>query len=49
VVTDARHRTSRPRVWAAGDVTHPPLPSIAVAVGTGALAASDVRAELRRD
>jgi len=47
VVVDGRYRTSRPRTWAAGDVVHPLVPSIAVAIGTAALAVADVRAELR--
>jgi thioredoxin reductase (NADPH) len=46
ILVDARYRTSRPRVWAAGDVVRPVLPSIAVAFGTAALAAADARAEL---
>jgi thioredoxin reductase (NADPH) len=46
IVVDARYRASRARVWAAGDVVRPLLPSIAVAIGTAALAAADVRAEL---
>lgn len=44
---DARYRTSRARTWAAGDVVRPPVPSIAVAMGTGALAMVDLRAVLR--
>ena len=47
IVVDARYRTSRSRVWAAGDVVRPPLPSIAVAIGTAALAVADIRTELR--
>ena len=39
--------TSAPRVWAAGDVTRPTPPSIPVAMGQGAQAASMVRAALR--
>ena len=34
---------SRPGVWAAGDVTRPALPVIAVAVGQGATAAAAIR------
>lgn len=48
ITVDARGRSSRERVWAAGDVTRPPLLAIAVAVGQAALALADIRAELRR-
>ena len=34
---------SRPRVWAAGDVTRPARPAIAVAIGQGAQAAAAIR------
>jgi len=34
---------SQPCVWAAGDVTRPALPAIAVAIGHGALAAAAIR------
>ena len=34
---------SQPHVWAAGDVTRPALPAIAVAIGHGALAAAAIR------
>ena len=37
---------SLPRVWAAGDVTRPALPAIAVAIGHGALAAAAIRSAL---
>jgi len=47
VVVDEHYRTSMRGVWAAGDVIHSPLPSIAVAVGTAALAVADVRATLK--
>jgi thioredoxin reductase (NADPH) len=47
VQVDAHLATSAPRVWAAGDVTRPLPPSIPVAVGQGAQAASMVRAALR--
>ncbi len=47
VVADARGRTSRARVWAAGDVVRPLLPSIAVAAGSAATAMADLRAQLR--
>jgi thioredoxin reductase (NADPH) len=43
LIVDARFATSQPRVWAAGDVTRPALPAIAVAMGQGALAAADIR------
>ena len=46
VIADARGRTSCARVWAAGDVTHPVLPSLSVAYGSSALAVADVRASL---
>jgi len=49
VQVDAEFGTSRPRVWAAGDVTHPPLSGIAVALGQGALAAAAIRNVLRGD
>ena len=47
LMVDDQCGTSRPRVWAAGDVTRPALAGIAVALGQGALAASAVRAMLR--
>jgi thioredoxin reductase (NADPH) len=47
VRVDGRLATSAPRVWAAGDVTRAVPPSIPVAVGQGAQAASMVRAALR--
>jgi thioredoxin reductase (NADPH) len=47
VRVDAHLATSAPRVWAAGDITRPVPPSIPVAVGQGAQAASMVRAALR--
>jgi thioredoxin reductase (NADPH) len=46
---DERFGTSRPRVWAAGDVAHPPLAGVAVALGHGALAVDAIRAALRGD
>jgi thioredoxin reductase (NADPH) len=46
VKVDARLRTSRPRVWAAGDVTRPAVPSLAVAIGQGAQAMGAIRALL---
>lgn len=42
-------QTSRPRVWAAGDVTRPVRLGVAGAIGQGALAAAAIRAELRGD
>ena len=47
VTVNARYRTSRRDVWAAGDIVRPALPSIAVAIGTAALAVADIRGELR--
>ena len=46
LLVDAGLATSQARVWAAGDVTRPGLPSIAVAIGHGALAAAEVRRAL---
>jgi thioredoxin reductase (NADPH) len=43
VRANERGRTSDVRVWAAGDVTHPSPPSLAVALGSAALAVADVR------
>lgn len=43
LTVDASRATSQPRVWAAGDVTRPALPAIAVALGHGALAAAAIR------
>ena len=45
---DLRGRCSREHVWAAGDVTRPPLLAFTVAAGHAALALADIRAELRR-
>lgn len=47
VVADARGRTSRAQVWAAGDIARPLLPSIVVAAGSAATAMADLRAQLR--
>lgn len=47
LVVDERFRTSLARVWAAGDVTHPPLLAITVAYGAGAVAVADIRSTLR--
>jgi thioredoxin reductase (NADPH) len=46
---DEHFGTSRPRVWAAGDVTGPPLSGIAVAFGQGALAVHAIRSVLRAE
>jgi thioredoxin reductase (NADPH) len=46
---DEQFGTSQPRVWAAGDVTRPPLAGIAVALGHGALAVAAIRTALRGD
>ena len=47
VKVDESLLTSRPRVWAAGDVTRPPLFGIAVATGQGAVAVASIRTALR--
>ncbi len=47
ITVDARQRASLARVWAAGDIVRPALPSIAVAAGGAALALADMRAELK--
>ena len=44
---DEHFGTSRPRVWAAGDVVRPPLSAIAVAFSQGALAVHAIRSVLR--
>ena len=49
VPVDEHFGTARPRIWAAGDVTRPPLAGVAVALGHGALAVSAIRAALRGD
>jgi len=49
VRVDGRLRTARPRVWAAGDITRPTLPSIAIAAGHGAYAMGAIRALVRPD
>jgi thioredoxin reductase (NADPH) len=46
---DEHFGTMQPRVWAAGDVAHPPLSGIAVAMGQGALAVHTIRTVLRGD
>jgi thioredoxin reductase (NADPH) len=43
---DPSGATSRPRVWAAGDVTRPALLGVAVASGQGALAVAAIRSTL---
>lgn len=43
IVTQPGGRTSMPRVWAAGDVTRPLLPSISVALGSAAIAVAEIR------
>jgi thioredoxin reductase (NADPH) len=43
IPVDEHFGTSQPRVWAAGDVTRPPLLGIGVALGHGALAAKSIR------
>jgi thioredoxin reductase (NADPH) len=48
VVTDAYMRTSVPGVFAAGDLRNPRSPSLAAAVGDGALAAREVAFHLGR-
>ena len=48
VLVDESFATSHPGVWAAGDVTRPPLLGIAIATGQGALAAGAIRAALQR-
>jgi alkyl hydroperoxide reductase subunit F len=47
IKVDAELKTSRPRVWAVGDVTRPKVPSLALAIGQGAQAAAALRAVLR--
>lgn len=49
VVVDEAWRTSRPRVWAAGDVTGPMRPSLAGAIGQAAEAVAAIRRELHGD
>jgi thioredoxin reductase (NADPH) len=47
LLVDEHGRTSRERVWAAGDVTRPVLPSISIAIGSAAQAVADIRRTLR--
>jgi thioredoxin reductase (NADPH) len=49
LVVDARGRTSRSGIWAAGDVVRPLLAGIGVAMGSAAIAVADVRAVLRAE
>lgn len=49
VKVDAMQRASRARVWAAGDVTGPQRPSLALAIGQAAEAVDAIRRELRGD
>jgi len=49
VPVDEQFGTSQPRIWAAGEVTRPPLAGVGVAIGQGALAASAIRVALRGD
>jgi thioredoxin reductase len=46
VRVDGAGRTSVTRVWAAGDVTGPPLPSVTSAMGAAATAVEDIRRAL---
>ena len=43
IVAQPGGRTSMPRVWAAGDVTRPLLPSVSVAMGSAAIAVAEIR------
>jgi thioredoxin reductase (NADPH) len=47
IEVDVRGRTSRDRVWAAGDVTGPPLLAVTVAAGSAALAVADIRKSIK--
>ena len=47
IPVDEHFGSAQPRVWAAGDVTRPPLSGIAVALGQGALAVAAIRAVVR--
>jgi alkyl hydroperoxide reductase subunit AhpF len=49
VPVDEHFATSHAHVWAAGEVTRPPLAGLAVAIGQGALAAGAIRSALRGD
>jgi len=49
IQVDPTLATSRPGVWAAGDVVRPALSGVAVAAGQGALAVAAIRAALRRE
>ncbi|HZN11229.1 MAG TPA: NAD(P)/FAD-dependent oxidoreductase [Blastocatellia bacterium] len=48
ITTDRRQRTSRPMVYAAGDVCRPVCLSVAVAAGHGAVAVKDIANQLRQ-
>jgi len=43
VIAQPGGRTSMPRVWAAGDVTRPVVPSVSVALGSAAIAVAEIR------
>ena len=47
VQVDRALATSRPGVWAAGDVVRPALSGVSVAAGHGALAVAAIRAAIR--
>ena len=47
LTVDEHGLTSEPRVWAAGDVTRPALPSVPVAAGQAATVVANIRRELR--
>jgi len=47
VKVDPALATSRPNVWAAGDITRPSVLGVAVAAGQGAVAVAGIRAALR--
>lgn len=47
LVVDEHFCTSGSGVWAAGDIARPPLASMTVALAHGALAAADIRRQLR--
>lgn len=48
VLVDETLATSAPRVWAAGDVTRPPILGMTVATGQGTLAVASIRDALTR-
>jgi len=47
VLVDEHFGTSQPRVWAIGDVTRPPVASVAVALGQATLAVAAIHTVLR--